>query len=116
MSDVIETFWNTYEAEGISVALANVRAHSETNDYRELELAVPDLVEAARGRNIDIIKFLGELDAEMARVAVEENQDAVRTDNGSGELHADSGDEADQFEDADDSASARDADGEAWEE
>jgi hypothetical protein len=113
--DGISQFWNEYQEQGIGVALATVRDRSETGaDYRELELAVPHLIGEARNRGIDVLKFLQELDAEMAKR--EEEEDASGTDDGVSELSANSSDEADQPQNEDESASASDVDGESWEE
>lgn len=104
--DIIDTFWDKYQEAGIEDAIAYVKEASG-GDLSLLELAVPYLVEEARDRNIDMIQFLQELDAHL-----EKQDDASGTDNGSSELHPDSSDEADQPQIEDESAQARDADGE----
>lgn len=108
--DGISKFWDDYQERGIAEALATVRERSADNGLEELEQSVPYLVEEARNRGIDILKFLAELDEQLAKE--EEQDDATGTDNGPGELHADSSDEADQSSNEDEPASTSDVDGE----
>lgn len=121
INETITHFWNTYEAEGVDAALNEARARSENDDLKNIEDAVPALVEEARNRNIDILQFLGELDEARANEQVdaveaqEDNsgeEDASGTDNGSSGVSADSSDEASEPQAEDESSSARDADGE----
>jgi hypothetical protein len=100
--DIIDRFWGLYQAEGIASAMTYVK-DATGDDVAALEAAVPYLVEEARERDIDMVEFLQELDGELTK-------DASGTDNGSSELRSDSGDEADQPQDEDESAQARDAD------
>lgn len=113
INETITHFWNTYEAEGVDAALNEARARSENDDLKNIEDAVPALVEEARNRNIDILQFLGELDEARANEQVDAGEeDASGTDNGSSGVSADSSDEASEPQAEDESSSARDADGE----
>ena len=107
-TDGITLFWDDYEAFGVDMAISRVMDRSENGSLIELEMAVPYLVDEAKKRNIDMIKFLTELDA-----ALEKLENATRVDNGSDELPFDIGDEADQAQDGHESESAQDVDGEA---
>jgi hypothetical protein len=79
----IKTFWNMYERDGISPALQWIM--ETKGGLVALEGDVKLLVDAARERDIDIIKFLSELD-EFLHQPKEDNNDTNGTDNDGSEL------------------------------
>lgn len=99
-----KVFWDAYQADGILAAMDTVDSDGQP-DVDQLRNAVPELIEEAKGRNIDMLVFLKELDEVQAN--------AVGTDNDGGELPVDSSVDTDPVEDADEPAESQDDDGQA---
>jgi len=109
--NAITLFWDDYQKHGVEIAIDNELERS--GNLLTLEQAVPELVEQAKERDIDMIKFLTELDVALAEKGVQAY--APRVDDGSDLVYSDSSDEGDFPQDAYESAQARAADGEDWE-
>jgi len=101
----VNNFWDIYQESGIAPALEYVE--SLGSNLKELEGEVPALVGEAKARDIDLIKFLTELDEALLE---KENASGI-TDDGS-ELPSDSSGEVGESQDEDEPAEARDADAE----
>jgi hypothetical protein len=103
--ELATSFWNDVSERSVQEAVQELYGKVDTLD--DLEEMIPDLVEEAKQRDIDLVKFLQDLDEIMTEI-----EDASGASNGSDELPSDSGDEAGQPQDEDESAPARDADAE----
>ncbi len=103
---VVKTFWDTYQEQGIVLAATYFK--NEVNGQPAIaRMLIPDILLEARGREINTITFMEDMDRLM------ENLDANRTtDDGRG-VHTISDNEAVVDEDKDAPEAARDADGEA---
>ena len=100
-TDAIDVFWTTYQEQGLEPALNYIKGESNGN-LELLHFAVPHLVDEAKSRDIDMIKFLEELD-----VWLKENpDDATRIADDADQLPADSSDDASQSEDETESTEA----------
>jgi hypothetical protein len=107
--ELSEDFWDDYVSLGIRDAYHNLSQkvpNDDTLDEKVREMG-PHLFHMAKDRDIDVVKFLNELDEVMKEV-----ENARRTDNGASELRVDSSDEVDEPSNEDESASASDVDGE----
>lgn len=107
-ADYAKDFWDVYEKEGARAA----NRHFMANTYgvpAVQSMAVRYLLEEARARKIDIIKFITDLDAAVKEEV--ENATAGIIDGPSG-IRSVSSDQVDKSEDADESAPSRNADGE----
>lgn len=103
---VVTTFWDTYEDSGASMASSYFEKEVD-GQPAVARMLLPDILLEARGRGIDTIKFLMDMDKFL------ENSNANRaTDDGRG-VHTLSDNEAVVDEDKDAPETARDADGEA---
>lgn len=91
MNEYVSKFWDLYEADGIEDAVHYAQGESD-GDLEKLKDNVGDLINEAKERDIDVIKFLEQL-AEV------EARDAARTDNDAVVVPADSSDDDDQPED-----------------
>lgn len=101
---LVDVFWDLYEEGGLTPAIEMARSHSN-GDLTALEQNVPFLVMEAKNRDIDLIKFLTELDAQM-----EKEEDAAGITDDACELPADGSDDDVVSEDEDESAEARASD------
>ncbi len=86
-TDII-TFWDKYAEGGIDASLTWVV--NTYGDLKALEGDVPTLVSAARDREVDLIKFLGELDVYLTK---EVRNDTVGISDDGGELRPSLSDE-----------------------
>ena len=69
----IDEFWNDYESDGIGGALAFlIKRHGS---LKALEGEVPYLVSSAKEKEIDIIKFMKELDEFLSEESEDDTVD-----------------------------------------
>jgi hypothetical protein len=96
----VETFWDTYTEGGIVAALIYARQFTGTEDANDvIKEHVPALITEAKERNIEIIKFLSELDQLEQVEMAEKEDDTTGTGDDGGELRDDSSSPADSPED-----------------
>lgn len=93
-NEAIDAFWERYETADVATAMDWLV--SATGSMKALEGDVPALVTAARERDIDLIKFLKELDEYFAK---EKEDDTPGISDDGSELRDDSGSSTDSTED-----------------
>lgn len=109
-----QRFWELYQEDGVNAAIDYALLFATNGDVSYDALLaehVPALVTHAKDMEIDMIRFLSDLD-QLESDQLAEKQDADGTDNDVGGISPDSDSEADLDEDADVSAETRADDGE----